>query len=111
MSTQSRDETVMDVVVLGLKTWLAEVKWLTRSLAGRFEIGRLEKELDREYGILGRIAEAPRGRMEEKELCLKQIAFLREEIAHLKEELANDREARMRRVRGQDPAQSQGEEQ
>ncbi|WP_238528158.1 hypothetical protein [Pseudodesulfovibrio mercurii] len=92
----------MDIFWLGLKTWWAEMKWLARSLSGRFEVGRLEKELEREYGILGRIAEAPRGRMEEKELCIKQIAFLKEEIEALREELANDREERMKRVRRED---------
>lgn len=91
----------MDIFLLGVKTWLAEMKWLTRAQLGKFEISRLEKELDREYGMLGRIAEAPRGRMEEKELCLKQIAFLKEEIATLKEELAGDREERMKDVRNQ----------
>lgn len=101
MSTQPK-ETVMSIFRLGLKTWLAEMKWLARSLSGRFEVGRLEKELEREYGILGRIAEAPRGQMAEKELCLKQIAFLKEEIAALKEELANDREERMKHVRRED---------
>lgn len=101
MSTQPK-ETVLDIFRLGLKTWLAETKWLIRSLSGRFEVGRLEKELEREYGILGRIAEAPRGRMEEKELCLRQIAFLKEEIAALGEELANDREERIKRVRRED---------
>jgi hypothetical protein len=110
MSTQPR-ETVMDIFMLGLRTWLAEFKGLVRSLSGRFEVGRLEKELEREYGILGRIAEAPRGRKAEKELCLKQIAFLKEEIDALKDELANDRKERMKRVRQQDGDASQGEQQ
>ena len=103
-------ETVMDIFILGLKTWLAEMKWLVRSLAGRFEVGRLEKELEREYGILGRIAEAPRGKKADKELCLKQIAFLKEEIDALKEELANDREERMKHIRREDGGASQGGE-
>lgn len=99
MDTQPRKETVMDIFLLGLKTWLAEMKWLIRSLLGRFEVSRLEKELDREYGTLGRIAEAPRGKKEEKELCLKQIAFLKEEIETLKSELAGDRDKRMKDLR------------
>ncbi|WP_319582504.1 hypothetical protein [uncultured Pseudodesulfovibrio sp.] len=103
-------ETVMDIFILGLKTWVAEVKWLVRSLAGRFEVGRLEKELDREYGILGRIAEAPRGKKADKELCLKQIAFLKEEIDALKEELANNREEGMKQNRREDGGASQGGE-
>lgn len=101
MDKQSQSKTVMGVFLLGLKTWLAEMKWLVRAQFGKFEVSRLEKELEREYGILGRIAEAPRGRKEEKELCLKQIAFLKEEIATLKQELAGDREERMKNVRNQ----------
>lgn len=99
MSDECKNETVLDVFLLGLKTWLAEVKWLIRSLFGKFEISRLEKELEREYGTLGRIAENPRGKMDEKELCLKQISFLKEEIETLKEELARDREERMSKLR------------
>jgi len=99
MDAQPQKETVMDIFLLGLKTWLAEMKWLARARLGKFEISRLEKELEREYGILGRIAEAPRGRKEEKELCLRQIAFLKEEIATLRDELAGDREERMKNVR------------
>jgi len=99
MSEQTKNESVLDVFLLGLKTWVAEVKWLTKSVLGRFEIGRLEKELEREYGLLGRIAEAPRGKMDEKELCLKQITFLKEEIETLKAGLVNDREERMENLR------------
>jgi len=101
MSDTQRDDTVIDIFLLGIKTWVAEMKWLVRSLLGRFEVSRLEKELKREYGILGRIAEMPRGRKADKELCLKQIAFLKEEIATLKEELAGDREKRMKDLRTQ----------
>jgi len=97
--TRTTDESILDIFLLGLKTWLAEVKWLGRTVLGRFEIGRLEKELQREYASLGRIAEAPRGRMEDKDLCLKQIAFLKEEIETLRAELARDREERMAGLR------------
>lgn len=104
MSDTHKNETVLDVFLLGLKTWLAEVKWLIRSLFGKFEISRLEKELEREYGTLGRIAESPRGQKDAKELCLKQISFLKEEIETLKEELARDREERMSALREQQDA-------
>ncbi|MEF2232089.1 MAG: hypothetical protein V3571_14245 [Pseudodesulfovibrio sp.] len=97
--TRTTDESILDIFLLGLKTWLAEIKWLGRTVLGRFEIGRLEKELQREYATLGRIAEAPRGRMEEKDLCLKQIAFLKDEIETLRAELARDREERMAHLR------------
>lgn len=96
MDKNTQNESVTEIFLLGLKTWIAEMKWLIRSWLGRFEVRRLEKELDREYGMLGRIAEEPRGKKAEKELCLKQIAFLKEEIATLKSELAGDREERMK---------------
>lgn len=99
MTNCERDDSVTDVLRLGLKTWVAEMKWLVRSWLGRWEISRLEKELNREYGILGQIAEAPRGKKEDKELCLKQIAFLKDEITTLKEELSGDREQRMKDLR------------
>lgn len=97
--SETKKETVLSVFLLGLKTWTAEVKWLGKGLLGKYEISRLEKELEQEYGILGRIAEAPRGKKEEKERCLRQISFLKEEIETLKSELANDREARMSKLR------------
>ncbi len=99
MSETPKKEPVMDIFLLGLKTWLAEIKWLGTSVLGRYEISRLEKELNREYGILGRIAELPRGKKKDKELCLKQIAFLKEEIETLRSELAGDREERMKNLR------------
>ncbi len=99
MSEQPTNESVLDIFLLGLKTWLAEVSWLFKSLLGRYEISRLEKELNREYGILGHITEMPKGKKEDKELCLKQIAFLKEEIETLKSELAGDREERMKNIR------------
>ena len=99
MSETPKKEPVMDIFLLGLKTWLAEIKWLGTSVLGRYEISRLEKELNREYGILGRIAELPRGKKKDKELCLKQIEFLKEEIETLRSELAGDREERMKNLR------------
>ena len=93
------NESVLDIFLLGLKTWMAEIKWLAKSVLTRFEISRLEKELEQEYGNLGRIAETPRGKKEEKELSLKQIDFLKEEIETLRTELAQDREERMAKLR------------
>lgn len=100
-SEQPQNESVLDIFLLGLKTWIAEIKWLASSVLGRYEISRLEKELNQEYGILGRITETPKGKKEDKELCLKQIAFLKEEIETLKGELAGNREERMKKLRAQ----------
>lgn len=82
-------KSLSDTVKLGLSTWWRETKKLLSGTSRHFEISRLEKQLEEEYVHLGRIAEAPRGRKQEKELCLKQIAFLKEEIATLREEVDN----------------------
>ncbi len=105
MNETPRNESVMGIFLLGIRTWLEEIKWLSRSVLGRFEISRLEKELNREYGILGRIAENPRGKMDDKALCLGQITFLKEEIDTLKRDLALDREERMKKLRTGDRGQ------
>ncbi len=99
MTKENEKESVLEIFQLGLKTWLAEVQWLGKSLLTRFEVSRLEKELNKEYGHLGRIAEAPKGRKEEKEMSLKQIKFLKEEIETLKTESVRDREERMATLR------------
>jgi len=101
MSESYNKDSVLEVFTLGLKTWVAEIKWLGKSILTRFEISRLEKELEQEYGNLGRIAEAPRGRKAEKEMSLRQIDFLKEEIETLKDELIRDREERMSKLREQ----------
>lgn len=90
---------ILDNFRLGLSVWTSEMKWLATSLVRRFEISRLAKRLDEEYTRLGRVAEAPRGRMAEKELCLKQIAFLKDEMAALQDELEARRTARLNRLR------------
>lgn len=89
-----RPEGVFDNLVYGLRVWLREMQWMGKTSMRRFEIGRLEKQLKEEYVHLGRIAEAPRGRKEEKERTLKQIQFLKEEIAALEEDLECSREER-----------------
>ncbi|KAB1439103.1 hypothetical protein [Pseudodesulfovibrio senegalensis] len=78
---------ILDNLIFGLKVWLDEIRWMGKTSLRRFEIGRLEKQLEEEYVHLGRIAEAPRGRKEEKERTLGQIKFLKEEINTLQEEL------------------------
>ncbi|GEM_PF-1005886 len=78
---------IFDNLVYGFRVWLREMKRMGKTSMRRFEISRLEKQLKEEYVHLGHIAEAPRGRKEEKELTLKQIEFLKEEIAALEQEL------------------------
>lgn len=83
---QTATQTLGETLKLGLSTWWREVKKLLGSGMRRFEISRLEKQLEEEYVTLGHIAESPRGKKQEKELCLKQIAFLKEEIETLRGE-------------------------
>ncbi|WP_147819323.1 hypothetical protein [Salidesulfovibrio onnuriiensis] len=78
---------VFDNLIYGLRVWLGEMRLMGKTSLRRFEISRLEKQLKEEYVHLGHIAENPRGRKEEKELALKQITFLKEEIAALEQEL------------------------
>ena len=91
--TLPEDESVLETVRSGLRVWAREMLRLVGRAHGRFEISRLRKRLDEEYLRLGHIAEAPRGRKEEKERVLRQIAFLKEEIGTLERELdePNDR--------------------
>lgn len=84
-------EGILDNIVFGLRVWLKEMKWMSKASMRRFEISRLEKQLEEEYVHLGRIAEAPRGKKEEKDLVLKQIKFLKDEIATLEQELEQNR--------------------
>jgi hypothetical protein len=84
---------------IGLSVYWSELRWLGVSLLRRYEISRLAKRLREEYTRLGRVAEAPRGKMPEKELCLKQIAFLKEEMATLEKELEARRMERVNLLR------------
>ena len=95
----SPNQSVVEVLRFGLTVWWEEIKWMLKGLFRRFEISRLEKELRKEYLLLGRIAENPRGRSEEKDLSLRQIKFLKEEIQTLETETAREREERMNTLR------------
>ncbi len=91
---------IIDNLVFGFKVWLDEIRWMGKTSLRRFEIGRLEKQLEEEYVHLGRIAEAPRGRKEEKERILRQIRFLKEEIGTLEDELEQGKQERTAAQKG-----------
>ncbi|MCF8104985.1 MAG: hypothetical protein K9K64_05845 [Desulfohalobiaceae bacterium] len=89
---------VWQTFVLGVKVLGGELYWNVLKLLRRFEIRELEKRLAREYETLGRLQagkiEGDEGVLqEEKELCLKQVAFLEKEIAFLKDELLGLRDS------------------
>ena len=67
--------------------WVDEMKWLVFVLNKKYEIHRLEKELDREYSHLGRVVTSASPKKVDKELALKQIDFLREEIDSILKEI------------------------
>lgn len=84
---------------LGIMVWASEMKWLATSLLRRFEISRLAKRLQEEYTRLGQVAETPRGKKQEKDLILKQISFLKEEIRILEDDLEARRMQRVNELR------------
>lgn len=89
----------IEIIRLGVTVWLSEMKWLGYSLLRKFEISRLAKRLQEEYTRLGTVAEAPRGKKQAKELCLKQISFLKDEIKLLEDELEATRMQRVNELR------------
>lgn len=100
----------LTVFRIGLSVYGSEMKWLATSLIRRFEISRLAKRLQEEYTRLGQVAEAPRGKMAEKDLCLKQISFLKEEMETLERELEARRMERVNLLRsraGAEPTEEQ----
>lgn len=95
----------LEILRLGVFVWISEMKWLGYALLRRFEISRLAKRLKEEYTRLGRLAEAPRGRKKEKDLCLKQVSFLKDEISALEEELEARRIQRVNSLRSRQGGQ------
>ncbi len=82
MTNSSKESSVTGVLLLGLKVWGREMKRLARLLVDGYEIRRLRRRLDQECMLLGRIdAEGSDG--PERELCLNQISFMKEEVVVL----------------------------
>lgn len=93
---------------LGLKVMGSELTWLILLGLRNWEIAQLRKRLHQEYHGLGMIIAAAAGLQlakndqelnifDEKELALKQIAFLLDEIAYLKARLLDERAEYVRR--------------
>ncbi|MBI9112732.1 hypothetical protein [Maridesulfovibrio ferrireducens] len=78
----------------GLIVWTQELKAIFSRLLGNFEVSQLEKRLEREYALLGKLnCEDAEGDIE---LCRKQIDFFKEEINRLKKEQAAKRDVKHR---------------
>ncbi len=91
---------LLETVRLGISVYASEMKWLGCAVLKKFEISRLAKRRKEEYIRLGRLAETPKGKKQEKELCLKQLSFLKDEIETLKNELEARRIQRVNKLRG-----------
>ncbi len=87
---------------LGLKVLGSELTWLFLLTLRNWEIAQLRKRLRQEYHALGMIEAAGAGLelakneqqlniFDEKELAIKQIAFLLDEIEYLKTRLKEER--------------------
>ncbi|WP_031482475.1 hypothetical protein [Maridesulfovibrio frigidus] len=78
----------------GLAVWMQELKTIFSKLLGNFEVCQLEKRLEREYALLGKLScDDAQGDIE---LCKKQIDFFKEEISKLKTEQAAKRDVKRR---------------
>ncbi|OEU70086.1 MAG: hypothetical protein BA863_00380 [Desulfovibrio sp. S3730MH75] len=78
----------------GLAVWTQELKTIFSKLLGNFEVCQLEKRLEREYALLGKLScDDAQGDIE---LCKKQIDFFKEEISKLKKEQAAKRDVKRR---------------
>lgn len=107
----ARDMPLFRALLLGLKVIGSEFSWICIAGFRKWEISQLRKRLNQEYRTLGMIEAAGTGLdlakndeqlniFDEKELAIKQIAFLLDEIAYLKAQLLEERTAYVeRRVR------------
>ncbi len=93
---------------LGFKVLASEFKWMCIRCLRNWEIAQLRKRLHQEYHTLGMI-EAARSDLDigkagqqldifdEKELAIKQIAFLLDEVQYLTTQLQEERREYVRR--------------
>ncbi|WP_052813063.1 hypothetical protein [Desulfonatronum thioautotrophicum] len=94
--------------LLAMKVFGSEFKWIIIAGLRNWEIAQLRKRLTQEYRNLGMIEAVGAGLdltkndqelalFDEKELTIKQIAFLLDEIAYLKAQLLEERQEYVRR--------------
>ncbi len=85
---------IVDIFKIGLDVWLQEMRGVFSKLMGNFEVCQLEKRLEKEYALLGKLTTgAAEG---DVELCKKQIDFFKDEISKLKKEQAAKRDVKYR---------------
>ena len=95
--------SLIDAIRLGLLVVFSEIKWLVLLAFRNWEISQLRKRLNQELHGLG-LAEAAMTGLEipreslredifnEKDLALKQVSFLSDEIKHLTAQLEIERQ-------------------
>lgn len=97
-SVKAQDLTFLKTIWLGLLVLFSELQWMTLLAIRNWEISQLRKRLNQELHGLGLVEAAMAGLdvpqedaredfFIEKELSLKQISFLSEEIKHLSSQL------------------------
>ena len=101
-SAKAQDLTFLKTIRLGLLVLFSELQWMTLLAIRNWEISQLRKRLNQELHGLGLVEAAMAGLdvpqedagedfFIEKELSLKQISFLSEEIKHLSSQLESER--------------------
>lgn len=115
--SQAMDMYMTSSIRLGLLVLFSEMKWIVLLLLRNWEISQLRKRLNQEYHSLGLAQAATTGQdisqgqvqsdataaiaataiFCEKDLALKQISFLSDEIKHLTAQLDIERQEYIRR--------------
>ncbi|NDV27209.1 hypothetical protein [Desulfovibrio sp. JC010] len=93
-NSNEKSSGLLENFKLGLDVWLAEMKGIVSRLLGNFEVCQLEKRLEKEYALLGKLTT---GDVDgNAELCKKQIEFFKDEISRLRKEQAAKRDVKYR---------------
>ncbi|WP_027179003.1 hypothetical protein [Maridesulfovibrio bastinii] len=79
---------------LGFKIWTKQFSLILSSILGNIEVRQLEKRLEKEYALLGKLTMG--NTQGDIELCKKQIEFFVDEIARLKAEQEAKRDVKNR---------------
>jgi hypothetical protein len=107
-SDSAPDLSLTGVIRLGLLVLFSEIKWMILLAFRNWEIAQLSRRLNQELHSLGlaeasmagldvAAAEPPTDIFNEKDLALKQISFLSEEIKHLATQLDAERQEYIQR--------------
>lgn len=79
---------------IGFKVWTKQFSMILSTVLGNIEVRQLEKRLEKEYALLGKLTMG--NTQGDIELCKKQIEFFVDEIARLKAEQEAKRDIKNR---------------